>query len=71
MVWDDTLTAAERYLAVDAQTSGGLLIAVAPARLDELLNRLRQERTLAAAVIGTITEKDRGVRVEKVGTETG
>ncbi|MEP7326243.1 MAG: selenide, water dikinase SelD [Gemmatimonadota bacterium] len=66
VVWDDTLTAAERYLMVDAQTSGGLLLAVAPARLDHLLTRLKEEKTLAAAVIGTFTGKESGVRVEKV-----
>lgn len=36
----------------DPQTSGGLLIAVPPDRLDEVLAFLRQAGTLAAAVIG-------------------
>lgn len=63
--WDDSLTPAERYLMVDAQTSGGLLLAVAPGRLDELLKRLEEEKTLARAVIGTLTEKDLGVRVTR------
>jgi selenide, water dikinase len=65
VVWDESLSAAERYLMVDAQTSGGLLLAVAPARLDELVQRLKEEKTLAAAVIGEITGKDDGVRVTR------
>lgn len=36
----------------DAQTSGGLLIAVAEDRCDELVRRLKQSATRAAAVIG-------------------
>jgi len=65
VVWDASLTPAERYLVVDAQTSGGLLLAVVPGRLDELLKRLKEEKTLAAAVIGTITEPAQGVRVTR------
>lgn len=67
VVWDNTLTAAERYLMVDAQTSGGLLLAVAPARLDELLKKLKEEQTLAAAVIGNITARESGIRVGRSG----
>jgi len=67
VVWDNTLTAAERYLMVDAQTSGGLLLAVAPARLDELLKKLKEEQTLAAAVIGSITARESGIRVGRSG----
>jgi len=46
-----------RILA-DAQTSGGLLMAVAPERLDAMLDALVEERTPAAAVIGEIIEDD-------------
>jgi selenide, water dikinase len=46
-----------RILA-DAQTSGGMLIAVAQDRLDDLLHALVAEHTLAAAVIGQIIEDD-------------
>ena len=46
----------------DAQTSGGLLIAVAPDKADSLVAGLRQRRTRAAAVIGDIrSESDRTV----------
>jgi selenide,water dikinase len=43
-----------RVLLHDAQTSGGLLIAVAADRADDLLDALRRERTPAAARIGRI-----------------
>ncbi|MGH2759790.1 MAG: selenide, water dikinase SelD [Actinomycetota bacterium] len=43
-----------RHLLSDAQTSGGLLAACAPDRLDELLGALSGE--LACAVVGTVTE---------------
>lgn len=43
-----------RVLLHDAQTSGGLLIAVAADRVDDLLDALRRERTPAAARIGRI-----------------
>jgi len=46
-----------RILA-DAQTSGGMLIAVAQDRLDALRAALADEHTLAAAVIGRIIEDD-------------
>jgi selenide,water dikinase len=44
-----------RLLLADAQTSGGLLLAVAPDRADALVAALGRERTPAAAVIGRIT----------------
>jgi selenide,water dikinase len=44
-------------LLADAQTSGGLLIAVAPERTDELVGLLRTVGTLAAAVVGQITDE--------------
>jgi selenide,water dikinase len=43
-----------RLLLADAQTSGGLLIAVAPDRADALVAALRREDTPAAAVIGRV-----------------
>ena len=46
-----------RILA-DAQTSGGLLIAVPQDRLGPLLDALIDEHTLAAAVIGTVIADD-------------
>ncbi len=46
---------ARRLLLADAQTSGGLLMAVGPDRLEELLSRL-EGKSPVAAVIGEITE---------------
>ena len=48
------ITESDRILLSDAQTSGGLLLAVAPERLDQLLSDLGREATPAAAVIGRL-----------------
>ena len=50
----------ERVLLADAQTSGGLLIAVPEARVAALVAALERERTPAAAVIGRVVEGPRG-----------
>ena len=52
-----------RLLLADAQTSGGLLIAVPGPRADHLLASLRTEQTPAAAVVGRITDDDGRIRV--------
>lgn len=51
---------ADRVLLADAQTSGGLLIAVAQGRVDALVEALRRERTPAAAVLGRIVTGEPG-----------
>lgn len=61
--WAEDLTEPERLLAVDAQTSGGLLLAVPPARLDFLLAALHNEATPAAVDIGEILPKPQLLRV--------
>jgi selenide,water dikinase len=43
-----------RVLLTDAQTSGGLLLAVAPRRLNKALALLKRNRTACAAIIGQI-----------------
>ena len=48
---------ARRILLTDAQTSGGLLLCVAEAKLEKLLKLLRQARTPCAAVIGRIVPR--------------
>ncbi len=45
----------ERLMAADAQTSGGLLIAVQPAKADALVAALQARQTPAAAVIGRLS----------------
>jgi len=49
-----------RVLLADAQTSGGLLIAVPPARVDALVAALRREGTPVAAVIGRVVAGSAG-----------
>jgi selenide, water dikinase len=48
----DGLSEAERILTCDAQTSGGMVITVAPERCDALVAALNERGALAAAVIG-------------------
>jgi selenide,water dikinase len=43
-----------RVLLTDAQTSGGLLLSVAPSRLTKALALLKHHRTASAAIIGKI-----------------
>jgi selenide, water dikinase len=52
--WSSDLSEADRYLAVDAQTSGGLLIAVPAENETALLAALAEEATPIAAVIGQV-----------------
>ncbi|PYJ21463.1 MAG: hypothetical protein DME92_06475 [Verrucomicrobia bacterium] len=46
-------------LLTDAQTSGGLLLCVAEAKLENVLRVLRKTRTPSAAVIGRIVPRRR------------
>ena len=50
----------EQMLLADAQTSGGLLIAVEPAKLDQLLAALRAHQTPVAVRIGRILAEPAG-----------
>jgi selenide,water dikinase len=64
--WAAELGPADRYLCVDAQTSGGLLLAVSAENEAALLAALREERTPAAAVIGRVVAGKPGeVRVTR------
>lgn len=60
VLWDESLSELQRLLLCDAQTSGGLLIAVAPERADQLVAELTAELTLVAAVVGTIGDQAAG-----------
>jgi selenide, water dikinase len=53
--WAEDLTPVERIICVDAQTSGGLLLAVPPENRAALLAALEGAGTPAAAVIGRLT----------------
>jgi selenide,water dikinase len=63
--WAAEIAADEQLLACDAQTSGGLLLAVAAERLETLLHALRSEGTPAAAVIGRLTGDAGTLRVTR------
>jgi selenium donor protein len=64
--WAPELGPADRYLCVDAQTSGGLLLAVPAENEAALLAALSEERTPAAAVIGRVVAGKAGqVRVNR------
>jgi selenide, water dikinase len=64
--WAADLSATDRYLCVDAQTSGGLLLVVPPEHESALVAALQEEQTLAAAVIGRIVAGTPGsIRVSR------
>jgi selenide,water dikinase len=64
--WAEDIPAADRLLLADAQTSGGLLLAVPPENEAALVEALHAAGTPAAAVIGRLTEGPAGaVRVTK------
>jgi selenide,water dikinase len=63
----DSVDAVTRTLLADAQTSGGLLIAVRPARLEELLAEL-EDRAPVAAVIGEVAEGEAGTIIIEGGS---
>ena len=46
---------AQRILLTDAQTSGGLLLCVAPRKLSDVLAILARSRTLSASLVGTLS----------------
>ena len=56
--WHPDIPDQTRILLADAQTSGGLLIAVPPAKLDALLNTLAATGVQTRAVIGELTPRD-------------
>jgi selenide,water dikinase len=55
--WDSAIDDETRLILADPQTSGGLLVAIAPEDLDQLLNRLTNASVPACAVIGEITSR--------------
>ena len=61
--FDSGLDPTQRLLLADAQTSGGLLLAVPADRVDALLTALREHNVPVAAEIGEITDDPSG-RIE-------
>ena len=60
VIWGTGISEDEKLMLADAQTSGGLLIAVAPDKLDKLLSGLSARGVETRAVIGRVTEGDAG-----------
>lgn len=58
--WDAGVSMDAQTILADAQTSGGLLMAVPPEKLDAVLNALEAAGTLAAAHVGEITKGSPG-----------
>ena len=56
--WHEEIADETRILLADAQTSGGLLIAVPPEKLDALLLALEDEGVETRSVVGEIRERD-------------
>ena len=56
--WSSKITQNQKYVLCDAQTSGGLLIAVPKDKTEALLAELKTQKTLTADLIGEITESD-------------
>ncbi len=65
--FDPGLDEIERIVLADAQTSGGLLLAVPGPGTGRLLNALRAHKTLAAAIIGTVTTGRAGTMTVRAG----
>ncbi len=57
--WGD-LAASEQFVLADAQTSGGLLLAVEADATQDLVDALQRAGTPAAAVVGTVTDGPTG-----------
>ena len=58
VAWHEDVTEQTQILLADAQTSGGLLIAVTPQKADALLEALEDVGVQTRAVIGEIYEQD-------------
>ena len=59
--WPDGFSDNEKLLLCDAQTSGGLLIAVSPDRTDDLVAAVKASGAPTADVIGEVTGGEAGV----------
>jgi selenide,water dikinase len=55
--WSEGVNRTDQYLMTDAQTSGGLLIAVAPEQAESFIHSLEEAGTLAQALIGQVTPR--------------
>jgi selenium donor protein len=63
MEWSERITPEQQLVLADAQTSGGLLIAVDPSGVDALLADLRAHDVAAATTIGEFTSRAGSIEV--------
>jgi selenide,water dikinase len=61
--WSERLSDDQRLVLADAQTSGGLLIAVAPDAADDLIGDLQARGITAATKVGTFTDRQARIQV--------
>jgi len=54
VTFEDGISESEQIMLADAQTSGGLLLAVEESRVDPMIAALRKERAPGAAVVGRL-----------------
>jgi selenide,water dikinase len=66
VAFPDDMPEASQLLLADAQTSGGLLIAVGPDKLDSLLHELKSRDVVVRAVVGEIEAVDTDVAIRVV-----
>ncbi len=69
--FDPALDEVERLILADAQTSGGLLLSIAAADAARLVSALRERKSLAAAIIGTVTGGAAGTIEVRAGGGNG
>jgi selenide,water dikinase len=55
--WSEGVTSTDQFLMTDAQTSGGLLVAVDPEHAESFMQSLEDAGTLAQALIGEVTPR--------------
>lgn len=55
--WEESINPQERMVLYDAQTSGGLLMATPPDLAESLITKLNQVGTLAAHLIGYVSQR--------------
>jgi selenide,water dikinase len=63
MRWAPGLSELDQLILADAQTSGGLLIAVARERAEDLVSRLNDANALASSVVGEVTAETGTIQV--------
>lgn len=67
VTWGSGITDTDRLLATDAQTSGGLLLAVPSGAVDSLVLALERETTPARSIIGLLTADPAGTLTVELG----